>query len=57
VDSVVPMETEDGEEMIGVVAEVQLNSVIVDFNHPFAGMPLHFAGKIKLVSAAPPASN
>jgi FKBP-type peptidyl-prolyl cis-trans isomerase SlyD len=57
VDSVVPMETEDGEEMIGVVAEVQLNSVIVDFNHPFAGMPLHFAGEIKLISAAPPASN
>ena len=57
VGEVVPMETEDGEEMIGVVSEVRLNDVIVDFNHPFAGVPLHFAGEITLVSEAPPSSN
>lgn len=51
---VVPMETEDGDEVIGVVAEVRLNSVIVDFNHPFAGLNLHFTGEILNVADAPP---
>jgi FKBP-type peptidyl-prolyl cis-trans isomerase SlyD len=51
---VVPMETEDGDEVIGVVAEVRLNSVIVDFNHPFAAMNLHFTGEILNVADAPP---
>ena len=50
---VVPMETEDGDEVI-VVAEVRLNSVIVDFNHPFAAMNLHFTGEILNVADAPP---
>lgn len=54
---VVPMETEDGDEVIGVIAEVRLNSVIVDFNHPFAGLDLHFSGNINLVSEAPPERN
>ena len=51
----VPMQTEDGDEMIGVVAEVRLNSVVVDFNHPFAGLSLHFVGEILGVADAPPA--
>ena len=54
---VVPMETEDGEEVIGVVAEVRLNTVVVDFNHPFAGLALHFSGEVTLVSKAPPSAN
>lgn len=53
---VVPMETEDGETLIGVVAEVKLNSVVVDFNHPFAGLDLYFEGKVESVEVAP-ASN
>jgi FKBP-type peptidyl-prolyl cis-trans isomerase SlyD len=57
VGEVVPMETEDGEEFIGVVAEVRLNTVVVDFNHPFAGLALHFSGEVTLVSAAPPSAN
>ena len=54
VGEVVPMETEDGDEVIGVVAEVRLNSVIVDFNHPFAALNIHFTGEILNVSDAPP---
>ena len=53
---VVPMQTEDGEEMLGVVAEVRLNSVVVDFNHPFAGLDLHFVGEVLRVLDAPPSS-
>ena len=55
VGEVVPMQTEDGDEVIGVVAEVRLNSVVVDFNHPFAGLDLHFVGEILRVLDAPPA--
>jgi len=53
---VVPMETEEGEELIGVVAEVRLNSVVVDFNHPFAGLDLHFEGQIEAVEVPPKAN-
>ena len=49
------MQTEDGDEVIGVVAEVRLNSVVVDFNHPFAGLELHFVGEVLRVLDAPPA--
>lgn len=56
VGEVVPMQTEDGDEVIGVVAEVRLNSVLVDFNHPFAGLDLHFVGEVLRVSDAPAGS-
>ena len=55
IGEVVPMQTEDGDEVIGVVAEVRLNSVVVDFNHPFAGLELHFVGEVLRVLDAPPA--
>ena len=54
VGEVVPMQTGDGEEVIGIVAEVRLNSVVVDFNHPFAGLALHFVGEVLRVLDAPP---
>lgn len=43
---VVPMQTEEGEEVVGVIAEVKLNSVIIDFNHPLAGEDLYFEGEV-----------
>jgi FKBP-type peptidyl-prolyl cis-trans isomerase SlyD len=46
VGEVVPMLTEDGEEVYGVITEVKLNSVVVDFNHPLAGEDLYFKGVI-----------
>jgi FKBP-type peptidyl-prolyl cis-trans isomerase SlyD len=57
VGEVVPMETEDGDEVIGIIDEVRLNSVVVDFNHPYAGMNLHFVGKVTLIENAPPQAN
>jgi FKBP-type peptidyl-prolyl cis-trans isomerase SlyD len=57
VGEVVPMETEDGDELMGIVCDVLLNSVVVDFNHPFAGLNLHFKGKIELVADAAPEDN
>lgn len=54
IGEVVPMTTEDGDEVIGVVAELRLNSVVVDFNHPFAGLNLFFKGEILGIADAPP---
>jgi FKBP-type peptidyl-prolyl cis-trans isomerase SlyD len=51
------MEGEDGEEVLGIVTEVRLNSVVVDFNHPFAGLDLHFEGQVVRVGEAPPSLN
>jgi FKBP-type peptidyl-prolyl cis-trans isomerase SlyD len=43
---IVPMETPDGEIVEGVICEVKLNSIILDFNHPLAGENLYFEGQV-----------
>ena len=43
---IVPIETDDGEEMEAVVLEIEGDIVTLDFNHPLAGETLHFSGKI-----------
>ena len=47
---IVPMQTPDGEMVEGVVCEVKLNSIILDFNHPLAGEDLYFEGEVVSVS-------
>jgi FKBP-type peptidyl-prolyl cis-trans isomerase SlyD len=39
---VIPMNTPEGETVYGVVTEVKLNTIVVDFNHPLAGTDLFF---------------
>jgi FKBP-type peptidyl-prolyl cis-trans isomerase SlyD len=46
VGEIIPMNTPEGEEVYGVVAEVQLNTVLLDFNHPLANEELFFFGEI-----------
>ena len=43
---VVPLEDDEGNELIGVVVEVEGDVVHVDFNHPLAGLDLHFEGVV-----------
>lgn len=43
---IVPMLTPEGESVQGVVAEVKLNSIIIDFNHPLAGEDIYFEGEV-----------
>lgn len=50
IGEIVPMETEDGEVLEGVICEVNLNSVVLDFNHPLAGIDLFFEGEIVSVA-------
>jgi FKBP-type peptidyl-prolyl cis-trans isomerase SlyD len=46
VGEMIPMQAPDGEVVQGMVAEVKLNSIILDFNHPLAGEDLYFEGKV-----------
>ncbi len=42
----VPMMDSDGNRLLGTVAEVRDDVVVMDFNHPLAGETLHFTGKV-----------
>ena len=48
---VVPLEDDEGNELIGVVVEVEGDVVHVDFNHPLAGLDLHFEGVVVALGA------
>lgn len=42
----VPMVDEDGNELLGLVVDSDENNVTLDFNHPLAGLDLHFSGTV-----------
>ncbi len=42
----IPMMDEEGNKLNGVVTEVKEDHVVMDFNHPLAGMDLCFQGKV-----------
>ncbi len=44
--SVVPLQDQDGNPLNGTVKEVKEDKVIVDLNHPMAGIDLHFTGSV-----------
>ncbi len=48
----IPMQDNQGHQMVGTVAEVKGDTVVMDFNHPLAGKELHFTGKIEDVREA-----
>jgi len=43
---IVPVVTDEGEEMEAVVLEIEGDIITLDFNHPLAGETLYFSGKI-----------
>lgn len=43
---IIPMETPEGDVVEGLVVEVKLNSIILDFNHPLADTDLYFEGHV-----------
>ena len=43
---IIPMEDDQGFPLTGRVLEVGDNDVLVDFNHPLAGLDLYFEGEI-----------
>ncbi|HPR32117.1 MAG TPA: FKBP-type peptidyl-prolyl cis-trans isomerase [Prolixibacteraceae bacterium] len=42
----IPMQTQSGQRLNGVVIEVNDENLKMDFNHPLAGVDLHFEGTI-----------
>lgn len=53
VGEVLPLKDDEGNEIMGVIVEVEKNHVVMDLNHPLAGVDLHFVGEIVLVSKPP----
>ncbi len=51
---VLPMRDQEGNQFNGEVVEILEESVIMDFNHPLAGVDLHFTGSITNVRMATP---
>jgi FKBP-type peptidyl-prolyl cis-trans isomerase SlyD len=45
-DALIPMADQHGNQLRGRVAEIKLDTVTMDFNHPLAGKELNFTGKI-----------
>ena len=54
VGNIVPMMDSQGNRMNGVVVEIGDAFVKMDFNHPLAGVDLHFSGKVIGVREATP---
>ena len=54
VGAILPLQDNQGNHFQGQVVSVAEDSVIVDLNHPMAGQPLHFKGKILNVRPATP---
>ncbi len=52
VGNVIPMTDQNGHRLQGRVVEVQDDLVTMDFNHPLAGMQMHFKGEIVNVRSA-----
>ncbi len=52
--AVIPMMTQDGYRINGVVLDITDDKVHMDFNHPLAGKDVRFKGKILLVRDATP---
>ena len=46
VDAIVPLMNEDGNRFNGRIIEIGDKQVTVDLNHPYAGLDLHFTGKV-----------
>ena len=50
--NIVPMHDESGNELMAQIIEVKDDVVVIDFNHPLAGIDLHFKGTVGEVRAA-----
>jgi FKBP-type peptidyl-prolyl cis-trans isomerase SlyD len=46
VGNIVPMQNEQGHQFNGIIKDVSDKNVTMDFNHPLAGMDLHFEGTV-----------
>ena len=52
VGNTIPLQDQAGRQLVGKVVEVHEEQVILDFNHPMAGVNLYFSGHIESLRAA-----
>lgn len=52
IGTTIPMQNEEGEVMQGIVIELTNQGVVLDFNHPMAGIDLYFSGEVLQVRDA-----
>ena len=52
VDNVLPMQDKDGNVFYGKILAISDDTVKMDFNHPLAGVNLHFKGRLLEVREA-----
>ena len=52
IGKMVAMQDENGRPLDGIVLDIRENTVLMDFNHPLAGLNLYFSGKIMEVREA-----
>jgi FKBP-type peptidyl-prolyl cis-trans isomerase SlyD len=50
--NIIPMSDDQGNRLNGMVREVSDEGVLLDFNHPMAGIDLYFTGKVESVRIA-----
>jgi FKBP-type peptidyl-prolyl cis-trans isomerase SlyD len=49
---ILPLEDQDGNQMQGIITQVNEETIVVDFNHPMAGVDLYFTGTVQGVREA-----
>lgn len=54
VGKVIPMQDQEGNHFQGEIITVEADRVEIDFNHPLAGLDLHFTGEVLSVREAEP---
>jgi FKBP-type peptidyl-prolyl cis-trans isomerase SlyD len=42
----IPMQTSNGQRLNGIIKKIEGDTITMDFNHPLAGVDLHFKGNI-----------
>jgi len=46
VGNAIPMQNDQGQPLNGIIKEVKDDKVVMDFNHPLAGVNLYFTGEV-----------
>ena len=52
IGTIIPMSDDQGNRLNGMVREVSAEGVLIDFNHPMAGVDLFFTGTVGILRAA-----
>ncbi len=52
IGAIIPLQTQDGQQLTGSVSEIGEDEVKVDLNHPLAGKDLHFSVEVLSVRTA-----